>query len=137
MFESCRTPVRATVLTLGTVLLLAGGPGCGSGIPKTYPVKGKVVWKGGKPVDDGRIEFQSLSEPDLKAVGEIESDGTFSLTTFKEGKTREGAVAGQHKVVVEPDMGDGKPALVVTLPNPYTVEPKRNDFTIEIAPSRR
>src|SRR5262245_34303698 len=123
MFETGRTAVRATALALGAALLLAGVPGCGSGIPKTFPVKGRVVWKGGKPVDDGRIEFRSLSEPDLTAVGEIGSDGTFTLTTFKEGKTREGAVAGQHKVIVEPDVPDGQRALVVVLPDPYTVEP--------------
>jgi len=128
-----RKPISAVALALGVALLFAGLPGCGSGIPKTYPVKGRVVWKGGKPVTYGRIEFQSVSQPTLTAVGRIESDGAFSLTTHKDGKTRPGAVAGQHRVLVEPAVGDS----VGFLPDPYTVEPRENDLTIEITPRRR
>jgi hypothetical protein len=136
MTKTCRMSVRAAALALPAALLLVALPGCGPSIPTTYPVKGKVIWKGGKPVDDGRIEFQSLSEPSLKAVGEIERDGTFFLTTHLAGRKRVGAVAGEHRVLVEPDMGD-EPALVVLLPNTYTVEPKENDFTIVISARRR
>jgi hypothetical protein len=124
--------VRAACL--GTALLVVVG--CGSGIPTTYAVKGKVVWKGGKPVDDGRIEFQSLSHDNLRAVGEIEKDGSFTLTTHRDGRTRPGAVAGEHRVLIEPDMDD-EPALVVILPTPYSVEPRENEFEIVIDRPRR
>lgn len=120
----------------GTALVLTLCGGCGSGIPTTYGVKGKVVWKGGKPVEDGRIEFQSLSHPNLKAVGEIERDGSFTLTTHKDGRTRQGAVEGEHRVLVEPDVDD-EPALLIVLPKPYAVEPRENDFQIVIEKPRR
>jgi hypothetical protein len=130
-----RSLVRLGIL--GTALIGVWVSGCGSGIPTTYAVKGKVVWKGGKPVEDGRIEFQSLSNANLKAVGEIESDGSFTLTTHKDGRTRQGAVEGEHRVLVEPDVGDGEPALLIVLPKPYTVEPRENNFHIEIEKARR
>jgi hypothetical protein len=113
-------------------LALAGSAGCGSG-SKTYPVNGRVVFKGGKAVTDGRIQFQSTSNPEVRAVGEIQPDGTFSLATHKDGKSIRGAVEGQHKVVVELE----RPAAVVVLATPYTVEPRENNFTIEVQRPRR
>src|SRR5262249_4640711 len=47
--------IRLAAVTLVCVV------GCDSGMPKTYPVKGKVVFAGGKSVTDGRIQFQSES----------------------------------------------------------------------------
>jgi hypothetical protein len=137
MVQTCRKLAQAGMLVLGTALILTGNAGCGSGIPQTYSVKGKVLWKGGKPVEDGRIEFQSMSDPSLRATGEIDSDGSFTLTTHKDGKTRQGAIEGQHKVIVEPDVGDDEPAIVIVLPKPYTVEVRENDFKIEIEKPRR
>jgi hypothetical protein len=108
--------------------------GCGGGLT-TYPVKGKVVFKGGRPVTSGgRIEFQSTSDPQVKANGWIDdTNGSFSLTTYREGKSVEGAVAGPHRVVVELR----SPVSVVSLPNPYTVEPRDNELTIELPKPRR
>jgi hypothetical protein len=123
---------RAAALA-AALLLAAAVPGCGNGIPKTYPVKGKVVHKGGKPVTYGRVEFQSKSHPELRAIGNIQTDGTFSLTTHLEGKNRAGAVEGDHTVLIELE---GRSELV-TLPAPYTVKPGDNDFTFEVRPPRR
>jgi hypothetical protein len=64
-------------------------------MPDVIPVKGKVTYKG-QPVTKGSIKF----EPDgfgREAHGQIQSDGTFVLTTLKEG---DGAVAGHHRVAV-------------------------------------
>src|SRR5262245_17079827 len=131
MFAICRPSSRSRVIALAVVVAWAGiACGCGSKIPKTYPVTGKVVWTGGKPVTDGRIEFQSLSDDSLKAVGEIDQDGNFSLTTLRDGAKRVGAVEGQHRVIVEPEWGDDK--LIIALPSPYTVEKRDNTFTIEL-----
>jgi hypothetical protein len=112
---------------------LVGIAGCGWGMPKTYPAKGKIVFKGGKPVTDGRIQFQSTEHPQIKALGDIDKDGRFSLTTFVEAKNAAGAPAGTYRVVVELE----RPAEVVALPGAYTVEPRENDFTIVIARHRR
>jgi hypothetical protein len=96
-----------------------------------------VVWKGGEPVTYGRIEFRSLADPTIQATGELESNGSFTMTTFSEGNSRPGAVAGQYKVIVEPDVDDDQPKALVVISEPYTVEPRENTFKIEIPRSRR
>ena len=120
------------LLSLASIVLV-GISGCGSGMPKTYPAKGKVVFKGGKPVTDGRIQFQSVSDSQIKALGEINKDGSFSLTTYVADKNRRGAPAGPYRVAVELE----RPTKVVALPDTRTVEPHENDFTIVIERPRR
>jgi hypothetical protein len=96
------TFVSAVVVALAFALLVSCG--CGSS-PRAdgsaiVPVKGKVTYKG-KPLTEGSITF----EPDdfgREAHGSIKPDGTFVLTTFKEG---DGAVRGLHRVAVT---GSGK-----------------------------
>jgi hypothetical protein len=100
-----------------TALVLAGFAACGGGPngPKTYPVKGAVVFvKGGslKQLVDGTVEFQSVSEPGVRAYGEIQQDGSFSLTTLKDGKASPGAIEGEHRArVVPPQEREGKPVI--------------------------
>jgi hypothetical protein len=80
-------------------ILLIPCSGCGSagGAPPTLiPVKGKVTYKG-QPLTKGIVRF----EPDgygRMASGQLQSDGTFVLTTLKEG---DGVVAGDHRVTLE------------------------------------
>jgi hypothetical protein len=126
---TCRTVRTAAVRAV--LLLAVAFTGCGKGIPKTYPVNGIVVYKGGKPVTYGRVEFHSKSHPELRATGGIQTDGSFTLTTHLEGKNREGAVAGEHTVLIELESR----AALVTLPDPYTVTSGDNTVTFEI-PSR-
>src|SRR4051794_29707498 len=86
-------------LLLATLVLTAC-PGCdsesqGQFIGSTVPVRGMVLYKG-KPLTQGEILF----EPDSggrEAHGNIQTDGTFELTTYKAG---DGAVPGTHRVAV-------------------------------------
>ena len=72
-------------------LALAALVGCDRG-PTLVPVTGKVLYKG-KPLEFGSVMFQPPSgQP---AVGEIQPDGTFTLSTFRPD---DGAVVGTHKV---------------------------------------
>ena len=123
---------RWRVMKVAAVALVAI-VGCGWGMPRTYPVKGKVVFKGGTPVPDGRIQFQSTTDPPVKALSDIDKDGSFSLTTYIEAKNTGGAPAGSYRVVIELE----RPVEVVALPSAYTVEPRENDFTIVIPKQRR
>jgi hypothetical protein len=84
------------------VLLLAGVVGCGSKeewMPvvkdPAYPVTGKVLLPGGKPLPGGRIEFIPIKEPGLTAVSEIRPDGSFALKSREPG---DGAVPGDYKI---------------------------------------
>ena len=82
--------------------MLAGLCGCGGGenwLPEikdaAFPVHGKVILPGGKPLKRGRVEFYPVEEPGLLAFGEIKTDGTFELQTRQPG---DGAIPGPYKV---------------------------------------
>jgi hypothetical protein len=108
-------------------IFLVSLTGCGPGVT-TYPVKGKVIFKGGKPVTDGRVEFRPVSDATLVASGDIDGDGSFSLTTYKDGRTVAGAVEGQHNVIVQLE----RPAAVVVVSAKYLVQRGDNEFLIEV-----
>ena len=138
---------RRPLLALTAVALLAVG--CGSN--RTYPAGGKVVFKeDGQPLTGGRVEFE-LETADVKArvsaCGDIQSDGTFRLGTFKPG---DGAVEGWHRVIVLAPFAGGD---LDRLPTPrasavlherfadyqtsglrfsVTRDAKKNDFVIEV-----
>jgi hypothetical protein len=93
--------MRHTSPKLIVLAALAAGVcwGCGPAgrgtLPTLIPVKGKVTYKG-KPLTKGTITFV----PDgygREARGEIQPDGTFVLTTDKEG---DGVVAGEHRISI-------------------------------------
>ncbi|HXG09456.1 MAG TPA: hypothetical protein VNK04_06675 [Gemmataceae bacterium] len=102
---STRLPVQPWIGALCLVGLL--GTGCGGG-PKTYPVKGKVVYPDGTPLTGGIVEFEALASEvgQVNARGTIREDGTFEVSTLFPGtdKERDGAVAGEHRVLVIPPL---------------------------------
>ncbi len=75
-------------------LICAVPAGCGSGNPKTYPVSGKITYRG-EPVTRGTVVF--YPEEGRSAMSDIGTDGSYRLTTFKDG---DGALAGRHAVTV-------------------------------------
>jgi hypothetical protein len=68
--------------------------GCGNNKKKTNIVRGKVTFNG-KEVPNGTITFFPENGP--TASGEIQPDGSYTLTTFKTG---DGAIEGAYKVVI-------------------------------------
>jgi hypothetical protein len=125
--------------TAAMVLALASG--CSSGGVTTYPVTGKVVGPGGKAWTGGKVTFQSVADPAVKAGGDVQPDGSFSLTTYLvvDGRvqTKPGAVAGEHTVTVEDperpgDRRGGGKAVPLVLPQRYRVEAKDNALVIEV-----
>ena len=85
------------LLCVGVVL----GCGCrGDTTPATYSVRGKILYKSTqRPLTQGSVLFQSLSEPRVQASGDIQSDGSFDLASDV-GKP--GTVAGEHQVMIQP-----------------------------------
>jgi hypothetical protein len=81
----------ARVALAGAVCVLAG---CGSDQLKTAVVRGTVTYNG-KAVPNGTISFIPASGPN--ATGEIQPDGSYTLTTYRQG---DGAVLGKHTVVI-------------------------------------
>jgi hypothetical protein len=68
--------------------------GCGKKTLPTAPVEGKVLFEG-KPLTFGGVLFQPDDGP--MARGSIQPDGTFRLTTYRDG---DGAVLGMHRVQI-------------------------------------
>jgi hypothetical protein len=91
---------HAYPLLIGCGLLLAG---CGPSRPETAMVAGHVTFRG-KAVDSGRITFYPAQG--RPATGAIASDGTYALTTFRNG---DGAVMGKHRVTIEARRITGEP----------------------------
>jgi hypothetical protein len=121
------------------LLLVLSAAGCikGSSLPKTYPVTGSVVYKGGRPVAGGAIQF-TPADTSYSVTGDINDDGTFTLHTFKDNEKTSGAPEGEYKVIVQPPIGpDQRGVAAIPLPKPYKVEAKDNRFAIEVDPPRK
>ena len=85
-------------------LLLLSAAGCGAGSARTYPVSGKVLFReDGKPLRGGVVLFELAADPRVRASGDVEPDGSFSLG----GGTGPGAVAGDYRVLVQPPVPEG------------------------------
>jgi hypothetical protein len=116
-------------------------------MPKTYPVKGKVVLKNGKPLSGGLITFTSTTNHEHRAYGDIAADRTFTLDTValtSKGRSERlgGAVEAEFLVTIRPTgsvddgtggppIGGGRPAF--TLKKKYKIEAKENnDITVVV-----
>lgn len=124
---------------------ILGGCGPSEKLPKTYPVKGKVVLKGGnvRQLVGGYVRLELVSDPKVTAVGEIEEDGTFALGSFLDGKAVGGVLPGAYRARVElpADEESGRSAKGIIDPRfqsfdksglKYTVDPRDNEMTIEV-----
>src|SRR5437588_524434 len=87
-------PFRLAVLAF----ILAAAAGCGSG--NTSPVRGKVIFKDGKPLSGGLVVFRPLDQKlQVSSRGDIHPDGTFTLGTYQEG---DGAIPGKYQAAITP-----------------------------------
>jgi hypothetical protein len=125
----------ALLPALAVALLTVVGCRTGPPPPKTYAVKGKVVFKDGQPMTAGLIEFRSTADPSLMTNGEIQPNGTFKLTTHAGRDKLPGAIEGEHKVTIMPKMeGDQSHQPIVwpiAVRQTCRVKPDgSNDFTI-------
>ncbi|NLF08182.1 MAG: hypothetical protein GX594_09415 [Pirellulaceae bacterium] len=122
--------MKTHYLRIPSMLILAAGlvlsSGCGSSLPKTAPVGGRVTYNG-KPVVSGTIVFQPAQG--RPAMGDIQPDGTYKLTTFESG---DGALLGKHRVTIEarnaskpppmegPDASNAPPKVEWLVPKKYS-----------------
>jgi len=135
------------ILAVAGVLATAIGCSKGGAAYRTAPVKGKVIYNG-QPVTSGGIRLQPIavpgaseSNPGKPAGGEVRSDGTFVLSTYKDG---DGAVVGRHKVSYIPFSKGAETYEDKPEPSPYLglvpkeqeveIKPGQNELTIELVP---
>lgn len=108
------TKSTAPIFRVALGLAAAWIVGCGGDSDRlqTAPVHGTVSYNG-QPLTRGSITFvPTQSGP--TATGQIQPDGTYSLTTYEEG---DGAILGSHRVmIVSMDEGSGLPEDAMTEP---------------------
>ena len=112
------------------LLLLALAAGCGNN-PPTAAVTGTITFEG-QTLTSGKVLFLPVGGG-KQAIGKIQSDGRFELSTFATG---DGALVGEHHgVILKAKAADSDDKLSFEgLPtNNFTVEAdKVNDFQIQV-----
>lgn len=125
-------------LALPLVLALLLATGCSSrpatNAPATHPVTGKLLDKAGQPVTTGMLEFSMLQNDVPKtATAELQSDGTFSLTTMNaEGAKFTGAEPGEYRVTYYPLMSAAQTEVPIILPKSQRVEAQPNELHLQL-----
>ena len=115
--------------------------GCAEGV-KTFPTTGKVIYKSDSKPFQGIVYFEAVTSPHTRSMAKTNTDGTFSMSTVKEGG---GAVEGEQVVRIDVDQTDEvqvkdkvknihpKYLDFATSPLKVKVESgKANNFTIEL-----
>jgi hypothetical protein len=140
-----RTTTTRLTVGLGIGLLTLACAGCDSR-PPTYPVSGKVTWKGGQPATELNGGFVTLDSIELmvSAMGAIGADGTFKVNSYED---KVGVPAGEYKVAVSRPPELEETTVWVPLPRRYesigssdltlTVEPRENQVTLELDRAER
>ena len=88
-----RSALAFLMATYGIVCLASNG--CGTKQPETFPVSGRVTYKG-QPIARGLVAFYPAKG--RMATGDIGPDGHYSLTTFHSG---DGALPGRDRVTID------------------------------------
>jgi hypothetical protein len=117
-----------------SLLALAFLAGCGEG--KTAPVNGRVKFKDGSDASvlaGYSLTFES-DEGKSSAVGDVNADGTFKLSTFG---ANDGAVPGKYRVAInQPNNPDpDKPPIKSKLPAKYA-NLDSSGLTVEVKPGQ-
>jgi len=143
MLMHCCDDVRPIIATASALAML-GLAGCGWQHPATFGVEGVVRSSTGPVIERASVTFFSVGgERSYRAEGIVGAGGRFRLSTFRPG---DGAVAGQHRVVIVPlPTADGPMQAARLIPpkyeNPETsglqvvIDPRPvNDVTLVIEP---
>lgn len=83
-----------TWLVAVRLALMVLAAGCSGSLPSVARVSGRVTFAG-QPVSTGMVMFHP--EHGRAAIGQLGSDGRYTLTTFRLG---DGAIPGRHKVTI-------------------------------------
>jgi len=137
--------------TVGVTAIVIVLVGCGGGGSNAVTVTGKVVYTPNGELATllagGNICLQSITDPENKPVGQIESDATFFLGTTVGEKNLGGVLPGEYRVrVVPPQTEAGRSARGLIEPRfmsfdksniRITIAAGKNDVTIEVERPKR
>jgi hypothetical protein len=128
-FRSHRAKRASYLIAAYTLMIVAGCRDAHE--QEVAPVRG-AVWLSGKVIRGGSVMFMPSSG--RGAVGPIDSEGNFVLTTYQPG---DGAIVGRHKVAVFPvgavGESDDIPANFVDIPVEYR-NPHSSGIEVEVKP---
>lgn len=122
--------------SLLVTLSLYGLCGCSSEESfEVAPVSG-LVTIAGQPVSHGTIQFAPIAastdnKPGKTGTGEIQPDGTFTISTFEEG---DGAVIGKVKITAGPSDPAQPWKHTLQTPVEFEVSPSGNQLILDIQP---
>jgi hypothetical protein len=124
-------PTAWQFLVFAALAISCAITGCSQ--PKFYPVRGKVIVFAVGPLTEGEIHFRPVSHPSLVATGQIQKDGTFSLSTPGHG---EGVLEGDCQVEIVVNSASGKRPIAerfssyATSGLSYTITPRDENYFI-------
>jgi hypothetical protein len=110
--------IRRSALTVYCSWFLVFLAGCGSSQLETAPVRGTITIDG-KPLETGKVRF--VPERGRGATGDIQPDGTYTLTTYSAG---DGATVGKHRVSIVARAAGQKRAVESEEPLPPSLIPE-------------
>jgi hypothetical protein len=127
---------QSLILLFALAVITTTAPGCNKSIHTLTPVTGKVTYRG-KPVPLGTVFFQP--ERGQPAMGDIQPDGTFRMTTPGEG---DGAAVGKNLVYIISRGGENasKESLRDALPTGRSLVPEKyfscdpSGLTVDVQP---
>ena len=114
--------------------------GCGSDVPKTIQVTGRVTMNGKSPPGAGIVYFLPTKAadgfPSRPGSGDFDIDGVLSVTTFA---PNDGLMPGKYSILFEswqtPPNMEGKP-VKSHIPAKYE-DSETSGFSLEITPDMR
>jgi len=132
MFQGKRV---ARLILIGILLT-----GCGSNLPKTIRVHGRVTYDGQPPPGPGTVYFLPTEPaegfPTRPAMGDYDKTGNYKVTTFEPG---DGLMPGKYIMHIEswesPPNMEGKPVKSF-VPKKYQ-SALTSGFTLEITPKMK
>jgi hypothetical protein len=113
----------------GVLLLGLLATGCGG---KTASVEGTVVFKDSQaPAKElaGYVVTLELEGGNVSATGMVQPDGTFRVSTYREG---DGAVPGKHRVALTPPLPQGDRPIPPPILPPRYGDLKTSGLEIEV-----
>jgi hypothetical protein len=104
------------------------------GEPRTYPVKGEVIYADtGEPVRAGlTIFFESTTPPYKRSSGLVDTEGKFYTSTLRDAS---GSLAGEHRVRFDPGhpgAGPTGPAALAPIMHPRYAEFGTSGLTVGV-----
>ena len=110
-----------------TASLFVVSAGCSKAGPKTYPLKGRIDVTAGdlQALAGHTVELALASNPEVRASGQIQDDGSFVLETLHGGQVLPGAAEGTYKariVLADDDLAGKKLAAKSLHPRYFQFE---------------